>query len=152
LGASILVDQSAKKQQPTALRTGAHEPDAETGTTQTAQIDASAEPALGFLNVAEKANDLEGTKKAVDEAASVGGGLWLSYLFVLFYLAVAAGAVTHADLFLENPVKLPFLNIELPLLAFFFLAPILFTNHSRLCAYASCHALAEGETVPSSAA
>jgi uncharacterized protein YjbI with pentapeptide repeats len=27
---------------------------------------------------------------------------------------------------LENPVKLPFLNIELPLLAFFFLAPILF--------------------------
>jgi len=34
--------------------------------------------------------------------------------------------VTHADLFFENPVKLPFLNIELPLLAFFFLAPILF--------------------------
>jgi uncharacterized protein YjbI with pentapeptide repeats len=44
---------------------------------------------------------------------------------VLFYRAVAAGAVTHADLFL-NPVKLPFLNIDLPLLAFFFLAPILF--------------------------
>ncbi len=65
-------------------------------------------------------------KKAVDDAAAVGGGLWLSYLFVLFYLAVAAGAVTHADLFLENPVKLPFLNIELPLLALFFLAPILF--------------------------
>ena len=54
------------------------------------------------------------------------GALWFSYLFVLFYLAVAAGAVTHADLFLENPVKLPFLNIDLPLLAFFFLAPILF--------------------------
>jgi hypothetical protein len=52
--------------------------------------------------------------------------LWLSYLFVLFYLAVAAGAVTDADLFLENAAKLPFLNIELPLLAFFFLAPILF--------------------------
>ena len=34
--------------------------------------------------------------------------------------------MTHADLFFENPVKLPFLNIELPLLAFFFLAPILF--------------------------
>ena len=41
-------------------------------------------------------------------------------------LAVAAGAVTHADLFFEKPVKLPFLNIELPLLAFFFMAPILF--------------------------
>jgi uncharacterized protein YjbI with pentapeptide repeats len=34
--------------------------------------------------------------------------------------------VTHADLFLENSVKLPFLNVDLPLLAFFFLAPILF--------------------------
>jgi hypothetical protein len=46
--------------------------------------------------------------------------------FVLFYIAVAAGAVTHADLLLENPVKLPFLSIELPVLAFFFLAPLLF--------------------------
>src|SRR3984957_603968 len=76
---------------------------------------------------AASAEDLDAIKKAVDDAASVGGGLWLSYLFVLFYLAVAAGAVTDADLFLENAAKLPFLNIELPLLAFFFLAPILFT-------------------------
>jgi hypothetical protein len=76
--------------------------------------------------IAAKADDLEAIKKAVDDAAAVGGGLWLSYLFVLFYLAVAAGAVTHEDLFFEHPVKLPFLNIELPLLAFFFLAPILF--------------------------
>jgi len=76
--------------------------------------------------IAADADDLEAIKKAVDDAAAVGGGLWLSYLFVLFYLAVAAGAVTHTDLFLEKPVKLPFLNIELPLLAFFFLAPILF--------------------------
>ena len=76
--------------------------------------------------IAADADDLKSIKQAVDDAASVGGALWLSYLFVLFYLAVAAGAVTHADLFFENPVKLPFLNIELPLLAFFFLAPILF--------------------------
>jgi uncharacterized protein YjbI with pentapeptide repeats len=74
----------------------------------------------------DKADDLEAIRKAVDDAASVGGALWLSYLFVLFYLAVATGAVTHTDLFFENPVKLPFLNIELPLLAFFFLAPVLF--------------------------
>jgi uncharacterized protein YjbI with pentapeptide repeats len=75
---------------------------------------------------AKKADDLEAIKKAVDDAASVSGGLWLSYLFVLFYLGVAAGAVTHADLFFEKAVKLPFLGIELPLVAFFFLAPILF--------------------------
>ena len=83
-------------------------------------------PTPNLPPIAAKADDLEAIRKAVDDAASVGGGLWLSYLFVLFYLGVAAGAVTHADLFLENPVKLPFLNVELPLLAFFVLAPILF--------------------------
>jgi uncharacterized protein YjbI with pentapeptide repeats len=76
--------------------------------------------------IAEKADDLEAIKKAVEDAAAVSGGLWLSYLFVLFYIAVAAGAVTHVDLLLENPVKLPFFNLELPLKAFFFLAPFLF--------------------------
>jgi uncharacterized protein YjbI with pentapeptide repeats len=81
----------------------------------------AAEPPL-----AAKANDLESLKKAVEDAAGIGAGQWLSYLFVLFYIALAAGAVTHADLLLENPVKLPFLSIELPLKAFFFLAPILF--------------------------
>jgi uncharacterized protein YjbI with pentapeptide repeats len=45
---------------------------------------------------------------------------------VLFYIGIAAGAVTHKDLLLENPVKLPFLGVELPLVAFFVLAPILF--------------------------
>ena len=75
---------------------------------------------------AKKASDLEEIKKAVEDAASVSGALWFSYLFVLFYFAIAAGAVTHADLFFENPVKLPILSVDLPLLAFFFLAPILF--------------------------
>jgi uncharacterized protein YjbI with pentapeptide repeats len=88
---------------------------------------AALQPAAAELpEFAKEADDLEAIKKAVDDAASVSGALWFSYLFVLFYLAVAAGAVTHADLFLENPVKLPFLGVELPLLAFFFIAPILF--------------------------
>jgi hypothetical protein len=73
--------------------------------------------------IAAKADNLEEIKKAVEDAASVSGGLWLSYLFVLAYVAIAAGAVTHKDLLLENPVKLPFLNVELPLLAFFVVAP-----------------------------
>ena len=85
-----------------------------------------APPAPELPPIAAKANDLEAIRKAVDDAAAVSGGLWLSYLFVLFYFAIAAGAVTHADLFFENPVKLPFLGVDLPLLAFFFLAPILF--------------------------
>jgi hypothetical protein len=83
--------------------------------------DAQASPAAA----AAETDDLETARKAVEDTAAIGGGLWLSYLFVLFYLGIAAGAVTHADLLLQAPVKLPFLNIELPLLAFFFLAPLL---------------------------
>jgi hypothetical protein len=73
--------------------------------------------------IAAKADDLEEIKKSVEDAASVSGGLWLSYLFVLSYIAIAAGAVTHEVLLLVRPVKLPFLNVELPLKAFFALAP-----------------------------
>ncbi len=76
--------------------------------------------------LAAKHDDLEAIKKAVEDAASVSGPLWLSYLFALFYIALAAAGVTHPDLLVENPVKLPFLNIELALKAFFILAPILF--------------------------
>src|SRR5204863_2394109 len=65
-------------------------------------------------------------RDAVIDAASVGVGLWISYLFALFYFAIAAGAVTHRDLLLESPVKLPFLNVELPLNAFFVLGPLVF--------------------------
>jgi uncharacterized protein YjbI with pentapeptide repeats len=75
---------------------------------------------------ATKAKDLGALRDAVVDAASVGVGLWISYLFVLFYFAIAAGAVTHRDLLLESPVKLPFLNVELPLKAFFFLGPLVF--------------------------
>jgi uncharacterized protein YjbI with pentapeptide repeats len=78
------------------------------------------------LKLAKRANDLEAIQKSVADASSISTGIWLSYLFVLFYFAVAAAAITHTDLLLENPVKLPFLNIELPLIAFFFLAPLIF--------------------------
>src|SRR3954453_6804674 len=76
--------------------------------------------------LATKARDLQALRDAVDNAATVSGGLWISYIFVFLYLAVAAGAVTHKDLFFENAVKLPFLNVELPLIAFFVLGPLLF--------------------------
>ncbi|SDR31471.1 Uncharacterized protein YjbI, contains pentapeptide repeats [Rhizobiales bacterium GAS113] len=112
-------ERRARKSAPTAT-----EPPSPDGLATPSSPSVTNEPNLP--PIAADADDLEAIKKPVDDAAAVGGGLWLSYLFVLFYLAVAAGAVTHADLFFENPVKLPFLNIELPLLAFFFLAPILF--------------------------
>ena len=75
---------------------------------------------------AAQAKDLGALREAVVDAAGVGTGLWLSYLFLFFYLFVAVAAVTHKDLFFENPVKLPFLNVELPLIGFFWLGPLLF--------------------------
>jgi uncharacterized protein YjbI with pentapeptide repeats len=75
---------------------------------------------------AQKANDLGELRSAVVDAASVGAGLWLSYLFVFFYLAIAAAGINHRDLFFENPVKLPFISVDLPLLGFFVIGPLLF--------------------------
>ena len=55
----------------------------------------------------------------------------------MFYIGIAAGAVTHKDLLLESPVKLPFLSdVPLPLIAFFFLAPIVFiVSHAYTLVY-----------------
>jgi uncharacterized protein YjbI with pentapeptide repeats len=76
--------------------------------------------------LASKAKDLQALRDVVVDAASIGAGLWFSYLFVLLYLLIAAGSVTHRELFLESPVRLPFLNVDLPLLGFFVLGPLIF--------------------------
>jgi uncharacterized protein YjbI with pentapeptide repeats len=70
--------------------------------------------------------EVEAAKKTLEDATTVGAGFRVSYIFLMFYIAVSAGAVTHVGLLVEDPVKLPFLNLDLPLLGFFFLAPILF--------------------------
>src|SRR3954464_6596115 len=82
-------------------------------------------PVTELPPLAAQANDLESLRSAVVDAAGVGAGLWISYLFVVFYLLVSVGSVTHKDLFLETPVKLPFLGVDLPLKGFFWLGPAL---------------------------
>jgi uncharacterized protein YjbI with pentapeptide repeats len=83
-------------------------------------------PLASSTDFAANAKDLTALRDAVVNAAGVGAGLWFSYLFVLLYLAIAAGSVTHRDLLYESPVKLPFLNVDLPLIGFFVLGPLLF--------------------------
>src|SRR6266404_2051520 len=73
-----------------------------------------------------QADGLDAARTALVDAAGVSFGLWVSYLFVLFYLLIAAAGVTHRDLLFERPVKLPFLNVDLPLKGFFWLGPALF--------------------------
>ncbi|TPK65284.1 pentapeptide repeat-containing protein [Mesorhizobium sp. B2-4-19] len=73
-----------------------------------------------------QANDIGAARSALDSAASMARGLWISFISLSAYLAIAIGSVTHRMLFLEEPLQLPIINIKLPLVAFFWIAPILF--------------------------
>ena len=66
------------------------------------KLRAHANGAAGTSRFAAKPRDLQALRDAVDQAATVSGALWLSYIFVFLYLAIAAGAVTHKDLFLRT--------------------------------------------------
>lgn len=89
------------------------------------QIWPSLPPNSESPELASKADDLIALRDSVVDAAGVGGGFWFSYLFALFYLAIAIGGITHRDLLLENAVKLPFLNVDLPLIEFFIVGPLI---------------------------
>ena len=97
--------------------------------------------------LAAKADDLEALRAAVIDAAGVSFGLWVSYLFVLFYLLVAAGGVTHRDLFFESPVKLPFLNVDLPAQGLLLARPCAVPARAHLCLAALRHARRQGRRV-----
>src|SRR5580704_13826939 len=70
--------------------------------------------------------EAEALASALNHSAERVQTLWFSFLTFMLYLAVATGTTTHRMLFLESPLKLPVLNIDLPLLGFYVLAPIIF--------------------------
>ncbi|ACK51480.1 pentapeptide repeat protein [Methylocella silvestris BL2] len=73
---------------------------------------------------AEK-KELEALTAALNRSAERVQTLWLSFIVFMLYLAIAAGTTTHRMLFRGDPLKLPVLNIDLPLLGFYTLAPVL---------------------------
>src|SRR5215472_3363329 len=70
--------------------------------------------------------DVEALEKSVNDSAVRVSTIWISFLVFGLYLAIAAGGTTHRQLFLGEPIKLPILDINLPLVGFYFLAPLLF--------------------------
>jgi uncharacterized protein YjbI with pentapeptide repeats len=70
--------------------------------------------------------DLTVLEKSLNESAVRVSTIWVGFLIFGLYLVVTAGNVTHRQLFLDEAVKLPILNIDLSLAGFFFLAPTLF--------------------------
>jgi uncharacterized protein YjbI with pentapeptide repeats len=76
--------------------------------------------------ILESSHSLDSLRVSLTDAANVSTGLWFSYVFSALYLAIATSSVTHRDLLLENPIKLPFLGVDLPVVAFFVFGPLLF--------------------------
>ena len=70
--------------------------------------------------------DLGALEKAVNDAAGRASNLWISFVFFATLIAITTGTVTHKHLFLELPLKLPVLNVELPLIGYFFAVPLFF--------------------------
>jgi cytochrome b subunit of formate dehydrogenase len=70
--------------------------------------------------------EAEALASALNHSAERVQTLWFSFLTFMLYLAIATGTTTHRMLFLEEPLNLPVLNIKLPLLGFYVLAPVIF--------------------------
>jgi hypothetical protein len=79
----------------------------------------------GMANEGNRA-ELGALEKAVNEAAGRVGALWLTFLTLATFLVITVGSVTHQNLLLETPLRLPILNVDLPLVGFFVVAPAFF--------------------------
>ena len=66
--------------------------------------------------------DVGELQKALNDAAGKASVLWTTFIIFQLYVAIAFGSVAHRDLFLETPIKLPLLNVDLPLVGFFAVA------------------------------
>ena len=60
----------------------------------------------------------------MNEAAKRLNTVWVTFILLMTYLFIATGKITHKDLFLETPVKLPVLSVDVPLLGYFIAAPV----------------------------
>jgi uncharacterized protein YjbI with pentapeptide repeats len=69
------------------------------------------------------AKDVGELQRALNDAAGKASVLWTTFVTFELYLVIAFGSVKHRDLFLETPIKLPLLNVDLPLVGFFVVAP-----------------------------
>jgi hypothetical protein len=70
--------------------------------------------------------DISALERSLNDSATRVSAIWVSFLISSLYLLTAATIVTHRQLFLAEPLKLPVLSIDLPLWGFFFLVPFLF--------------------------
>src|SRR5882672_6451913 len=70
--------------------------------------------------------DVGALERSVNDSAGRVSGIWLSFVAFSAYVAAAASMITHRQIFLEEPIKLPTINIDVPLIASAILLPLLF--------------------------
>ena len=70
--------------------------------------------------------EIEALLAALNRSAERLQTLWFSFLGLTIYFAVAALTVTHRMLLLEEPQALPIINLKVPLLPFFIIAPLFY--------------------------
>ncbi|MGH6825014.1 pentapeptide repeat-containing protein [Methyloceanibacter sp.] len=71
----------------------------------------------------------EDAQELLDEAnraSDPAWSSWLAFLLLLTYVVVTLASVSHKNLLLNSPVKLPIINADIPLVGFFQYAPLLF--------------------------
>src|SRR5436305_14554314 len=70
--------------------------------------------------------DVGALERAVNDSAGRVSAIWLSFVAFSAYVAAAASMISHRQIFLQEPIKLPTINIDLPLIASAILLPLLF--------------------------
>ena len=69
---------------------------------------------------------VERLRKTADDAAQLVRNLYITFLLVGTFIAVTIGSTTDLQLLTVSPVKLPIVNVPLPIVGFYALVPWLF--------------------------
>src|SRR5262245_59161473 len=70
--------------------------------------------------------DVQALEGSINDSATRVSTIWVGFLLFGLYITVAAGATTDRQLLLEEPIKLPILDVNLSVFSFYFLAPLMF--------------------------
>ena len=87
------------------------------------------QPAEASAVLAEKPpleTDLKTLADAANEAAKREAAQWFFLITIMVTLAAIVGSTAHRRLFLGEPVKVPFLSLDLPLVGFYWVGPAIF--------------------------
>ena len=78
--------------------------------------------------------DVQPLEKAINDSAARVSTIWVTYLLFGLYLAATVGNVTARQLLVAAPIRLPVLNIDLPLIGSLCSGVTIIHCVARICA------------------